>query len=72
MLQLLEPLDIRGLQAFVLGLPLVVGGRADAVRPPDLLDQPPGIGLLKMPTICVSVNFDCRMGTFWLGVASVP
>ena len=47
MFQFLQPLAIGGLQAAVLGFPLVVGGGADAVAPPDRIDGPAGIGLLQ-------------------------
>jgi len=46
-LQLLEPFDVRRLQPPVLGLPLLVGGRSDAVPAPDLVDGMSGIGLFE-------------------------
>jgi hypothetical protein len=46
-LQFLQPLHVGGLQPAVLGLPLVVGGRADAVLPPNLIDGAAGIGLFQ-------------------------
>ena len=58
MLQFFETLHIRRVEAPELGFPLVVGGRADAVMPPDLIDRTTGIGLFRVETICVSVNFD--------------
>src|SRR5262249_40119523 len=47
MLQLFEPLHVGGLYPTVLRLPLVVGRRADAIVPPDLIDRAPGIRLLQ-------------------------
>ena len=65
--QFLQPLHIGGLQPAVLGLPCVVGRRADAGLPPDLIDWTAGIGLFQDRYNCVSVNVDCRMRTSWLG-----
>jgi hypothetical protein len=45
--EFLQPLHIGGLQAAVLGLPLVVGRGADAILPPDLIDRAARIGLFE-------------------------
>jgi len=42
-----QPLQVGGLQPAVLGLSLVVGGGADPVVSPDLVDGAAGIGLLE-------------------------
>lgn len=47
MFEFFQPLDVGGLQPSVLGLPLIVGGGADAVLPPDLVDGSTRIGLLQ-------------------------
>jgi hypothetical protein len=57
--QFFQPLDIGGRQAPVRGVPLIVRRGTDVVAPPDLVD-----GTI---TIWVSVNFDWRMETSWLG-----
>ena len=56
--EFLQPLDIRRLQAAVLGFPLVVRRGTDAVAAPDLVDRPASASF-RSDTICVSVNFDC-------------
>lgn len=47
MLEFFEPLHVRGLQPAVLGLPFVLGRRADAVVSSDLIDRPAGVGLFQ-------------------------
>ena len=47
MFEFFQPLDIRRLQAAVLGLPRVVGGGADTLAPPDLVARAARIGLLE-------------------------
>jgi len=46
-LQFLQPIHVRGLQATVLGFPLIVGSGADPVVPPDFVDGATGVGLLQ-------------------------
>ncbi len=43
----LQPPHVRRLYAAIFGLPLVVGGGADAVFPPDLVDGATGIGIFQ-------------------------
>src|SRR5690606_16295299 len=45
--QVLDPPQLRGLQAPVLRFPLVVGRHADAGLPADVLDRHAGVGLLE-------------------------
>jgi transposase InsO family protein len=45
--ELLEPLKLGRLQPTVLGFPFVVGGRADAMLAPDLIDRDASIGFLE-------------------------
>lgn len=47
MFEFFQPLDIRRLQASVLGFPLIVRGRTDAVASPDLIDRAAGIGFFQ-------------------------
>jgi hypothetical protein len=47
MFQFLQPFHIGGVQPPVLGLPLIVGGGADPVFPPDLVDGATGIGFFQ-------------------------
>ena len=47
MFEFFQPLDVGGFQPTILGFPLVVGGRTDAVRPLDLVDGAARIGLLQ-------------------------
>jgi len=60
MVQLLQPLHVRGFEPAVRGFPLVVGRGADAVLPPQLVDRAPGIASFKIEAISVSVNLDWR------------
>jgi hypothetical protein len=46
-LQLLDPLKLRGIESTVLGLPLLVGRRTDAVLPTYLGNRPPGLRFLQ-------------------------
>ena len=72
MFQFLQPLDIGGLQAAVLGFPLVVGGGADAVAPLDLIDGSAGIGLLQnRPNLGLS-ELRLAHGNLLARVAIVP
>ncbi len=47
MRQFLQPLHIGRFLAAVLGFPLAVGGKADALVPPDLINRAASIGLFE-------------------------
>ena len=42
-----------------------------AMKRPALTGHPPSAPF-RMDTLCVSVNFDWRRETSWLGIATVP
>jgi len=46
-LELLGALELGGLNAAVLGLPVIEGGAGDSVRSAGLLVRAPGVGLLE-------------------------
>jgi hypothetical protein len=66
--ELFQPL----LQAVILRFPLVIGCGADPIVRQISLTGRPASASLRMATICVSVNFDCRMRTSWLRVSILP
>src|SRR5690606_29325427 len=65
-LQLLDPLQVRGVHAAVLRLPLVVRRRADPGLPAQVLDRNPGITLLEDRDDLGLAELRLLHGTSWL------
>src|SRR5690606_34844083 len=65
-LQFLDPLQVRGVHAAVLRLPLVVRRRADPGLPAQVLDRNPGITLLEDRDDLGLAELRLLHGTSWL------
>src|SRR5512138_2052898 len=65
-LQLLDPLQVRGVHAAVFRLPLVVRRRANAGLPAQVLDRHPGITLLEDRDDLGLAELRLLHGTSWL------
>src|SRR5690606_10054377 len=65
--QILDPTQLRGLQAAVLRLPLVVRRHADAGLPADVLDRHSSVGLLEDRDDLGLGETGLLHGTSWLG-----